>query len=335
MLPELRPELKRLHEEVLATCKERELFIDHLVSSANLVKKPPRNGLFHSPGIVEIPGGCRRYVFVGDLHGDYYTLLAVLNGLWDLLHNGYVMVFLGDYVDRGYMQLETLLLALRLKTEFPENVVLLRGNHEPPPWLLPYPHDYVAQLKARFGSYASDVYKVSLKLFEALPLVLVHVGELIALHGGPPLRVLNASNWQEAFESGSDEISPSSLEEILWSDPVEEIDNYVLSPRGAGVLYGRAISERALQLVKGKLIVRGHEAVNGSKSSHGGRVITVFTSPLVYGLSCGGVITYSCGESISQRRLGEYCVNPASGELILINSKWIESQRDKGHESAI
>jgi len=80
---------------------------------------------------------------VTDLHGNSEflgKLMADLRGkyldekeLFKIKENkkrNFYMVFLGDYSDRGENGLDTLFLLMRLKIENPDNVFLLRGNHE-------------------------------------------------------------------------------------------------------------------------------------------------------------------------------------------------------------
>ena len=64
---------------------------------------------------------------VGDLHGDYPTLLRLLkicNPAKDCL------IFLGDYADRGSFGVEVIETVSCLALEYPKNVFLLKGNHE-------------------------------------------------------------------------------------------------------------------------------------------------------------------------------------------------------------
>lgn len=274
------------------------------------VKTPPSNSRFLSPGIVEYTGKPHA-VFIGDLHGDFVSLVTVLNSTWSWIRsNDGVLVFLGDYIDRGDRQLETLMMVLLLKVEYPDNVVLLRGNHEPPEWLIPHPHDYPFQLKLAFRERADELYRLSMMLFNSLPLIFLAKNKLIALHGGPPRRVLRHMDFNQVFEVGKETPTEDLLEDVLWSDPIEQDIDYLPSPRGAGILFGKKITKRTLNIAQVEFIIRGHEPVNGVKSAHEGRVITVFTSPLVYGLRCAGVLKLELDERNGEQRLVEKCIEP-------------------------
>lgn len=68
----------------------------------------------------------RRILAVGDVHGNFKRLMSLWNKL-DVTNDDLV-IFLGDYIDRGAEVAETLkwILARRRK----ENFIFLRGNHE-------------------------------------------------------------------------------------------------------------------------------------------------------------------------------------------------------------
>lgn len=75
----------------------------------------------------------------GDLHGSALSLFKALehlknDGVFDdefrIIAPHTYLVFLGDIHDRGYRNILTLYTVIRLAQESPEQVIILRGNHE-------------------------------------------------------------------------------------------------------------------------------------------------------------------------------------------------------------
>ncbi|MEM1610464.1 MAG: metallophosphoesterase family protein [Sulfolobales archaeon] len=232
-------------------------------------------------GVVDID--IRRYsraVVIGDIHGDLDTLVSILEqiDLERVMREDTLLIFLGDYIDRGDKQLETLLLVSKLKALYGERVITLRGNHEPPESLPVYPHDYPEILRWVFGPQWRSLYDLSRKIFDLLPYAAIYRGSAVFLHGGIPV-FSTIDCWEDVKCILNAEVSERTLEEILWNDPTEEPDiEYAPSPRGAGYLWGEKITDIFLRKTGLKAIIRGHEAVwEGYKLNHGSRVITIFS----------------------------------------------------------
>lgn len=284
--------LEEIVKEVLARSSNPRELSDLIEDSITSMWRSSENFVIHEPGLVEIKRGVNLHI-IGDLHGDIHSLISVLEKRYEFLkQDSHLFIFLGDYVDRGDYQVETLALLLYLKANYGNKFILLRGNHEPPSWLIPHPHDFPSVLVEKYGDMGGELYGMFRKLFEKLPLVAYVQGELLMLHGGPPVKVLETNSLQEAFSMHEKTFNPEVTEEVLWNDPIELNVDYIESPRGAGKLYGKRVTVRALDLINGKHLVRSHEMVNGYRLSHDGLVVTVFDAAVPYGLDTIGTVEY-------------------------------------------
>jgi len=71
------------------------------------------------------------YFAIGDIHGDKTTLLKILFSIYKGRNPEQVVIFfLGDYVDRGEKDTYVLSIVFSLYLTFPDNIVLMKGNHE-------------------------------------------------------------------------------------------------------------------------------------------------------------------------------------------------------------
>lgn len=218
-------------------------------------------------------------IVVGDLHGD-------LNSLRYLVENSafiekatqnkeILLIFLGDYGDRGVSSPEVYFSALTLKQQFPQKVVLLRGNHEGPDDLLAHPHDLPDNLRMKFGGEGSTIYLKIRELFSYLNLGVVVEGRCVIIHGGVPSSASSLDDLKLAHISHP---ITRHFEEILWSDPSETTKGTLPSSRGAGRLFGEDVTAKFLNMLNVKLLIRGHEPVpNGFKISHNGKILTLFS----------------------------------------------------------
>ncbi|KAJ4455445.1 putative Serine/threonine-protein phosphatase 2B catalytic subunit [Paratrimastix pyriformis] len=105
------------------------------------------------PNVVVLSGETR---VCGDLHGQYFDFLKLLEVGGDPGTPSCSYLFMGDFVDRGSFGLELIIHLFALKVSYPDNFFLLRGNHES------------AQLTDHFNFKKECLYKYDLHIYEAI-----------------------------------------------------------------------------------------------------------------------------------------------------------------------
>jgi len=216
---------------------------------------------------------------IGDLHGDLESLIDILkesNFIQKMSQNKQAfLIFLGDYGDRGAYSTEVYYTVLKLKLLFPQQVVLMRGNHEGPEDLMASPHDLPYQFQIRFGENWNAAYTKVRELFKHLYNAVLVKERCLMIHGGFPSQAKTLEDLAYAHIKHPEQ---SFLEEMLWSDPNEMIKGLCASPRGAGKLFGENITNEALKRFNVKILIRGHEPCEeGYKINHKRKVLTLFS----------------------------------------------------------
>lgn len=214
-------------------------------------------------------------IVVGDLHGDLDSLERILrktNFVERVNEKEKLMlVFLGDYIDRGPKQLEVLNLVLELKRNFPENVVALRGNHEVIPLSQSFSGEesFLGRLITKYEYNGASVYRGLAMLFDKLPLAAKTENGILFVHGGVSDKVKGEPTLIYALELRDD---------LTWSDP-RDIEGVAPNrERGAGVYFGKDVLEEVLKSVNCKILIRAHEPVTNSGEMFDGKLLTVFSS---------------------------------------------------------
>ncbi|MEM3696880.1 MAG: metallophosphoesterase family protein [Candidatus Bathyarchaeia archaeon] len=218
-------------------------------------------------------------LIIGDLHGDLESLIHIFQESSFLQKMNQspnaLLIFLGDYGDRGEYSKEIYYTVLKLKLLFPSQVVLMRGNHEGPEDLLASPHDLPLEFQMKFGEKWEEAYTKIRELFNYLYTVVFVEEHCLMIHGGLPTTAKTLLDLAYAHKNHPEK---PFLEEMLWSDPNEIVKDSCASPRGAGKLFGEKITEQTLRIFNVKVFIRGHEpCMEGFKINHKGKILTLFS----------------------------------------------------------
>ena len=244
-----------------------------------------KNGALWNAPVVELERIPEELILVGDIHGDLQSLLWTLKEInfERFLRNPHnKLIFLGDYVDRGSNSIGVLYVVCFLKQKFADSVVLMRGNHEAPMEFPFSSHDLPLELAQRYGrEIAKSIYVNNiLPLFQSLSLIVLIPKQLLIVHGGLPTAEVFIPKPSEDSRSAAKNLLISSMEEILWNDPIENIRkglDWEYSRRGYGKHFGITVTRKWLNATGTKLVIRGHEPCQGFKVNHQGTILTLFS----------------------------------------------------------
>lgn len=239
-------------------------------------------------------------VVVGDLHGQFYDLLSIIDVAGPPPETQFV--FLGDYVDRGDFSTEIVFLLCAMKLATPKRVTLLRGNHESR--LLGENMTFLLECQHK---YSAELFDVFMELFDSLPLCALVTGgaygDCLCMHGGigPGLHRVEDINLIDRFREIPQQ---GPFCDLLWSDPVdeyepdseqfedmtlEEWDEIEFVPntiRHSSVQYGMKATAEFLNENDLACIVRGHQVQEDGYMEHFvtdeseiAMVLTIFSAP--------------------------------------------------------
>ena len=200
-------------------------------------------------------------------------------------------LFLGDYVGRGWNGLSTFILLILYLIKYPNNIILLRGNHDSRIFSQIYGLYNECFKKYNNKDEAQDIYNKINELFDLLQLAAIIDNKFFCIHGGlsPQLKKIEEINIldrkKEIPENGI-------ITDLIWSDPNEEVNEYFPSKKGVGQFYGeKAVNNFLKDNSNIEMIIRSHELVdNGYKYQFNNKLLTVFSAP-----DYGGRIGFNVG----------------------------------------
>uniref|UniRef100_A0A1I8GL05 Serine/threonine-protein phosphatase n=1 Tax=Macrostomum lignano TaxID=282301 RepID=A0A1I8GL05_9PLAT len=233
--------------------------------------------LLAEPNCLQLAGPI---VMFGDLHGEFHSLVKLIEVLGRPPARSYL--FLGDYVDRGPLSLETVLRCI------PRHVFVLRGNHEDRRIYRYF--NFEDELIATFGLTAGqNLSNYFNETFCYLPVCAVVNGEIFCCHGGlspyfnhPRFAASQAELVRRINEPSKPLHFRKSdfIADLLWSDALDiGVVEWMPNPRGCSYVFTKAACFNFLRRHRLNWLIRAHMFVmNGCKFSFEGRCVTLFSA---------------------------------------------------------
>jgi diadenosine tetraphosphatase ApaH/serine/threonine PP2A family protein phosphatase len=236
--------------------------VDQIIALASLLFASEPNTLILSAPIT----------VCGDTHGQLFDVLHLFNISQFPPTCRYL--FLGDYVDRGYYSVELLCLLLCYKLKYPSDFFLIRGNHETRNANREY--GLYAEIQTKYLSL--ELYHTINNLFDLLPFTAIVDDRLFCVHGGLDPKLSYVSKLTNIDRCVEPELG-SLMGGLLWSDPNENVSDWMRSERRSGYHFNSFHAKSFLEQNQLKMIVRSHEMVDGYRVMLNGQLTVVWSAP--------------------------------------------------------
>lgn len=228
----------------------------------------------------------------GDIHGQLRDLLLLFGLFGKPYHCGgdiqtMSYVFNGDWVDRGEHQLEVVTLLFALHVLYPQQVYLVRGNHEFRDMSenmgeLGFLHHCQQRMRKRWRLVFEAIHSA----FDWLPIGALVGDKALVIHGG-----LGDGSWGlhdlEHVKRPMQTLMDDNALNALWSDPSDSdhcmargVHANEERGEGAGIhQFGPDVTQAFCRREGINLVIRSHQFVRqGFKVMHGGHLITLFSA---------------------------------------------------------
>lgn len=222
--------------------------------------------------------GKSRILVVGDLHGDYNAYQRVMK---EASFEKDVVVFLGDYADRGSEGVEIIEHLHNALQKYPGAIVALLGNHElyaESGQPLFRPCDLIGEAERKRGSWKAFFSNTFSPFVSKLYLAAIFPGKVLFIHAGITDGVTSVESLRKP--------DASLKNDLLWSDAVDtDIYESFNTMRGTGKLFGKRLTKTVCDRLGVEKILRSHEprkAMSGPCYQHNRKVITI-NSTSAYG----------------------------------------------------
>ncbi|CAI2317936.1 unnamed protein product [Caenorhabditis sp. 36 PRJEB53466] len=233
---------------------------------------------------------------VGDIHGQFTDLVRLLNAriskdtarkkvTYGFACNRWL--FLGDYVDRGPCSLECISLVFALKIAYPNQYILLRGNHETR--AINNAYGFKEDVFQRMGAEDGEiVWEKFNEAFSYMPFAALVGSKILCMHGGIGPNLKSLDNIRKIRRPLVDVSQDPLAQDLIWADPVElslrvVLEKAVYAPnltRGLSVIFNEQAVIETCNALNISLIVRAHQMVlEGFRFYANRKLLTIFSAP--------------------------------------------------------